>query len=163
MTSEPINTAKLLALLSLLSEPNRLVLLTSVNTGCRVGDVLNLRTDTLLRTRRPTITEQKTGKNRRIYIPADLHEALLAQASLSIGCIGTCPAPVRPSTRTYGRPQSAFASRSTSAPHSMRKIYAKAYYTRTRSIERLRLDLNHDRVETTLGYLNAGLLGKGGR
>jgi integrase len=39
------------------------------------------------------------------------------------------------------------------APHSLRKTYAKDYFTRTGDIEGLREALNHKYIDTTLGYL----------
>lgn len=63
-------------LLTALMPDNRLALEVALVTGLRIGDVLALRPADL-RTQRPTITERKTGKHRRVYIPARLRELLL--------------------------------------------------------------------------------------
>ena len=48
-------------------------------TGLRVGDVLKLTTEQVKR-QRFTVRESKTGKTRRVYLPAKLQLQLLAQA-----------------------------------------------------------------------------------
>lgn len=59
---------------------NRLAVEVADATGLRIGDVLALRTEQIAATARPTIRECKTGKRRRVYIPAKLRERMLVQA-----------------------------------------------------------------------------------
>lgn len=59
---------------------NRLVVEVADATGLRIGDVLQLRTQQLQEVDRPTIRESKTGKSRRVYIPAKLRARMLNQA-----------------------------------------------------------------------------------
>ena len=59
-------------LLTALMPANRLALQLSLATGLRISDCLALRTDVLKRSNRPTITEKKTHKHRRVYIPQEL-------------------------------------------------------------------------------------------
>ena len=66
-------------LLTALMPANRLALTVSMTTGLRIGDVLHLKTYDILRTSRPTITERKTGKHRRVYFPRALREEMLRQ------------------------------------------------------------------------------------
>lgn len=58
-------------ILTALMPENRLALLVSEATGLRIGDVLKLRPSDL-RSQRPFIKEQKTGKTRRVYLPTAL-------------------------------------------------------------------------------------------
>lgn len=62
--------------LAALQPTNRLVF---EATGLRVGDVLKLTTEQVKR-QRFTVRESKTGKTRRVYLPAKLQLQLLAQA-----------------------------------------------------------------------------------
>ena len=59
---------------------NRLALEVSDATGLRIDDVLSLKTETVERTARPYVTDSKTGKRHRIYLPVQLRERLLRQA-----------------------------------------------------------------------------------
>lgn len=59
---------------------NRLAVQVSDATGLRISDVLSLKTDLVRRTQRPYVTDSKTGKTHRIYIPAELREQMLRQA-----------------------------------------------------------------------------------
>lgn len=62
-------------ILTALMPENRLALLVSEATGLRIGDVLKLRPDDI-RTQRPFVHEQKTGKTRRVYFPAKLWDEM---------------------------------------------------------------------------------------
>lgn len=59
---------------------NRLALEVSDATGLRIDDVLSLKTETVERTSRPYVTDSKTGKRHRIYLPVQLRERMLRQA-----------------------------------------------------------------------------------
>lgn len=59
---------------------NRLVVEVADATGLRIGDVLQLRTEQLQRGQRVTVRESKTGKTRRVYMPAKLRDRMLNQA-----------------------------------------------------------------------------------
>lgn len=65
--------------LAALQPTNRLVFEVMLATGLRVGDVLKLTTEQVKR-QRFTVRESKTGKTRRVYLPAKLQLQLLAQA-----------------------------------------------------------------------------------
>ena len=65
--------------LAALQPANRLVFEVMLATGLRVGDVLSLTTEQVKR-QRFTVREHKTGKTRRVYLPAALQLRLLAQA-----------------------------------------------------------------------------------
>ena len=63
----------------LLTPPNALAAQIALKTGLRISDVLSIKTDQL-KQRQFTVTEQKTGKKRRIFLNESLKEALRAQA-----------------------------------------------------------------------------------
>lgn len=65
--------------LAALQPANRLVFEVMLATGLRVGDVLSLTTAQIKR-QRFTVREQKTGKTRRVWIPAKLQLRVLQQA-----------------------------------------------------------------------------------
>ena len=66
-------------LLTAMMPANRLAIRASMATGLRIGDVLAFKT-AQVRQQRWTVKEQKTGKLRRVYLPAKLCEDILAQA-----------------------------------------------------------------------------------
>ena len=91
-------------LLTALMPANRLALQLSLATGLRISDCLALRTDVLRRSNRPTITEKKTHKHRRVYIPQELRDRLLKQAGrflfLRDGWMSDAREPARRCTKT---------------------------------------------------------------
>lgn len=66
--------------LAALMPANRLVMECCMATGLRVGDVLALKTADVQHGPRMTVREQKTGKSRRVYWPAELRLRMLQQA-----------------------------------------------------------------------------------
>lgn len=63
-------------LLTAMMPANRLAIRASMATGLRIGDVLAFKT-AQVRQQRWTVKEQKTGKLRRVYLPAKLCEDIL--------------------------------------------------------------------------------------
>ena len=61
---------------------NRLAVEVSLATGLRISDVLSLHTDLVRRTQRPYVTDSKTGKTHRIYIPAELGYGVRGRGSV---------------------------------------------------------------------------------
>lgn len=154
-------------LLTALMPANRLALEVSLITGLRIADVLHLKTADLVRTARPTITERKTGKHRRVYFPRALRDALLRQAGRYYIFEGRFEE-TRPRTR-----QAVFKDlkrvarlyridgekiRANIAPHTARKIYAVQDYRAHGSLERVRRLLNHGDEAVTALYALADQL-----
>lgn len=154
-------------LLTALMPANRLALQVSMVTGLRIADVLHLKTYDLLRTSRPTITERKTGKHRRVYFPRALREEMLRQAGRYYIFEGRFEE-TRPRTR-----QAVFKDlkrvarlyridgekiRVNIAPHTARKIYAVQDYRAHGSLERVRRLLNHSDEAVTALYALADRL-----
>ena len=73
------NTRDIERALVLLTPANELVLRVQLSTGLRVGDAVRLKTADVVKGRF-SVLEQKTGKRRRVNIPAELQKRLLQQA-----------------------------------------------------------------------------------
>ena len=85
--------------LAALQPTNRLVFEVMLATGLRVGDVLKLTTEQVKR-QRFTVRESKTGKTRRVYLPAKLQFSCWSRPG---GCTYSRAAPTGASTER-GRP-----------------------------------------------------------
>ena len=75
MTTEYLLNEQMEHVLAALTPSNRLVMRVCLHTGLRVGDVLALRTEQL-QAPQFWITEQKTGKRRRVNLTNELFEQL---------------------------------------------------------------------------------------
>lgn len=139
---------------------NRLAIETSLATGLRIGDVLQLRTEQL-RKERFTIKEQKTGKSRRVRLPNDLRDDLLRQAGrfyvfehrLDQRKHRTRQAVWKDLHRAavlFRLPRSL-----TIAPHTARKIYAVSKYQSSGSLAKVQQLLNHSDEAVTMLYAMA--------
>ena len=80
MRSTWLNDEQTRLILSAMMPANRLALEVSDATGLRIDDVLSLPSDLLRRTQRPYVTDSKTGKRHRIYLPNELYSRMLSQA-----------------------------------------------------------------------------------
>ncbi|MGM9586460.1 MAG: tyrosine-type recombinase/integrase, partial [Candidatus Limivicinus sp.] len=78
MRTEWIDDKQLELVLALLMPQNRLIMQLCIHTGLRVGDVVALRTEQLKP--RVYVREHKTGKSRRVTIPAKLLRSIQEQA-----------------------------------------------------------------------------------
>lgn len=139
--------------LSALTETNRLVMRTALQTGLRVGDVLALTPDRL----KPHfwVTEQKTGKKRQVGLP----EPLLSDLKKHAGKDWVFPGrnPRKHHTRQavwkdVKRAAEAFRIPQNIGPHSARKVYAVELMKRYGDIEKVRRALNHGSETVTLIY-----------
>lgn len=157
MRTNAIDVSTWAVLERLLMPANALVVEVMLQTGLRVSDVLQLRSEQLKKSQRFTVSESKTGKGKRIYIGNKLYFRLLQQCGKKY---------VFPSARSEDRPRSRQAvwadiKRAAKAmriplniaPHSARKSYACDEYRRTGSVASTQKKLNHSSVETTLLYL----------
>lgn len=140
---------------------NRLALQVSEVTGLRIGDVLALRTEQIVKGQRITAHESKTGKSRRIYIPRLLHTQLLAQAG-EVWVFPGARDPHKHRTRQavwadIKRAAKAFRLPQNVSPHSLRKVYAVGEWERTGDLGKVGRQLNHSEYhpETTMLYAMA--------
>lgn len=144
---------------------NRLACQVAEATGLRIGDVLALRTEQLRKGQRLTVTEAKTGKTRRVYIPKQLYGLLLEQAGDVWVFPGARDPRVKHRTRQavwadLKRAARAFRLPQNVSPHSLRKVYAVDQWDRCGDLAAVGQLLNHSPAhpETTMIYAMAGEL-----
>ena len=145
--------------LRLLTPVNRLVMELCITTGLRVGDVLALKTSRLRS--RMTVRESKTGKSRRVTVPAALLERVTAQAGCEWVFEGARD-PMKHRTRQavwkdVKRAAKAARIPANAGPHSARKVYAVELYRR-KGLEAAQAALNHDDRAVTMVYALADQL-----
>lgn len=156
MVTNALQTAEWRILERLLMPANALVVETMLDTGLRVSDVLNLRTEQL-KTTRLTVCECKTGKTRAVTLSRHLCDRLKRQA----GLIYVFESPLKPwqhRTRQavwcdIKRAAKAMRIDLNIAPHSARKTFACDMYRKTGDIKAVQAMLNHDNIGTTVLYL----------
>lgn len=149
-------------ILAALTPKNRLICEVCLATGLRIGDVLALRTEQVQRAARFTVKEQKTGKSRLVYLPAALYERLLRQSGRVWVFEGRVD-PKKHHTRQavfkdLRRAAKAFRISAHVSPHSLRKVYAVAYYERTKDLAKVKKLLNHSSEAVTMIYAMANCL-----
>lgn len=160
MKTEYLLSQEVEHVLAALTPSNRLVCRVCLHTGLRVGDVLKLKTDEI----GPVfwITEAKTGKKRRVGLPAPLLEELKKNAGNVWVFPGRCD-PTRHRTRQavwsdVKRASRAFRLPQNIGPHSFRKVYAVELLAKYGDIEKVRRALNHGSPSVTLIYAMADRL-----
>lgn len=139
--------------LAALTKTNRLVMRTCLQTGLRVGDVLNLTPDKL----KPHfwVTEQKTGKKRQVGLPEPLLSDLRSHAGVWWVFPGRDPRKHHTRQAVWKdvkRAAEAFRLPQNVGPHSARKVYAVDLMRKYGDIDRVRRALNHSRDTVTLIY-----------
>lgn len=171
--SEYIPHKELEHVLALLTWENELVMRVCLHTGLRVGDVVALPAPVR---RQFWITEQKTGKRRRVNLTQELVDLLNRNAGVTPWCF---PGRVDPLHKHRTR-QAVWADvdRARKAlripvhvsPHSARKVYASEKLAKSGNLDAVRRSLNHDDSATTIIYALAEALyhskyegGSGGR
>lgn len=145
--------------LSLLTPPNRLACQLAIATGLRIGDVLSIKTADLKQ--RMTIREAKTGKSRRVYIPARLLAQIKDQAGETWAWPGRDPAKHRTRQavwRDVKRAAKAMRAPQNIAPHTMRKVYAVRQYRRTGDLSAVQRALLHSDQAVTMLYALADII-----
>lgn len=154
------DAASLEHIYALLMPPHVLVCRLMEATGLRVTDALSIRTADLKQ--RMTVRERKTGKSRRVYIPAALLHQLQAQAG-PVYVFESPRCPGQPRTRQavwqdIHRAARACRYRGTISPHSLRKAYAVRLYHRTGDLGAVQAALGHSSPEVTAIYALADIL-----
>ena len=156
MRSEYLDRREMQHVLAALTPPNRLACEIALSTGLRIGDVLRLKTEQVMKGPRFTVQEEKTGKTRRVYLPVDL----LRRAQRQSGKLWVFPGRLdgrqhRTRQAVYKdlrRAAAAFRVTEHITPHSLRKVYAVDEYRRTGSLDEVQRRLNHDNVLVTMLY-----------
>ncbi len=158
--AEYIDRAMLEHVLAALMPANALALEVSAHTGLRIGDVLALKTADLRQ--RMSVREEKTGKRRRIYLPADLLDRLIAQAG-KIWVFEGRTDYRRHRTRQavwkdLRRAAEAFRLVEHVSPHSARKLYAVEQYQESGDLGAVQRRLLHSDPAVTAIYAMADAL-----
>ena len=160
-------------IVGLMYEPNALAMQVAFETGLRISDVLALTTKQI-KQKTFTVTEQKTGKKRKIKLTDALRASLL-QISGEMYIFPHRLDKTKHRTRqtvwkdikrverilqNEGYLQQTDTKRhgksdkgSVLGTHSGRKTYARRYYDDTQDFDGLRHRLNHQRDEITAVYL----------
>lgn len=147
-------------IMAALTPANAVAIQVAMHTGLRIGDVLAMRTDKLAP--RMWIKESKTGKTRRIYLPAPL----LARLKATAGSIWVFPGRLdsrkhRTRQAVYKdirRAAEAFRIREHVSPHSARKVYAVEQLRKSGDIRKVQKLLQHDDAAVTAIYAMADVL-----
>lgn len=136
---------------------NRLVCRTCVATGLRVGDVLALKPQQLAT--QFWITEQKTGKRRRVNLKQELLDDLKKHSGKEWVFPGRDPRKHRTRQavwRDVKRAAKAFRLPQNVAVHSLRKVYAHEMLTKSKGdLSKVQRALNHSDAATTMVYIMA--------
>lgn len=146
-------------ILAALTMENRLVIRTSLHTGLRVSDVLELKPEDLKS--RSWVIEKKTGKKKQIGLP----EPLLGDLRAVCGEQWVFPSRTDKSRhrsrqavwKDVKRAAKAFRLPQNVGPHSFRKVYAVDLMRKYGDIAKVRKALNHSSVTVTMIYALADL------
>ena len=140
------------------------ILVLQANLGCRIGDIVTLRTDSIVKDgsiHRLNITEQKTGKKRYFIVP----EPIVTFIQDYCKCNGITEGALFPGTGGLEcitkdavwkqlQPITRYLGLENISCHSFRKAYALAIYTRSNhDIDLVRTVLQHSSVTITQQYL----------
>lgn len=134
-----------------------------ISTGLRVSDLCKLKKEQVLNNNRPTITAQKTGKKKRIFI-SEKNSELIKQlvSSDTSGSEYLFPSPSNPRlpiSRQAVHKAFSIASAKAGVTHSvgthcMRKKYAKRTFKRTgNDIIALKQAMQHNNLSDSALYL----------
>lgn len=155
MKTEYIPKKELEHVLALLTWENELVMRVCLHTGLRVGDVVALRAPVR---RQFWLTEQKTGKRRRVNLTQELADLLNRNAGETQWAF---PGRLDPfgTHRTrqavwadVKRAQRALRLAENIGTHSARKVFAADALAKSGDLETVRRKLNHEDAATTALY-----------
>jgi integrase len=145
-------------ILAALTPENALALRVSLRTGLRIDDVLSLKTADILKGNRFTISEMKTHKHRRVYLPELLRAELLTQAGryyvFEHRLDETRHRTRQAVNKDLARAAEAFRVPAAVqiSPHSCRKIYAVNVFEHYGNVRKVQELLNHSGESVTILY-----------
>lgn len=142
-----VTRQELRSLVKRLDEQTRLAVMISADTGLRISDILNLEAGKLAR--EMTVTEQKTGKTRKVSLSAETYKFAQRIAKHS----GKYLINIDRST-VYRHIKAAAADMGLThvSMHSIRKYYARRY-CRAHGLAQTQREMAHDYLSTTLLYV----------
>lgn len=133
------------------------ILILEANLGCRIGDILNLTTDSIIEDGgiyKLNITEQKTGKRRNFIVPKPVKNFIdnyIRSANIYRGPLFDIKAPA---VWKQLRAATAYLGLENTSTHSLRKYAANRLFEASgHNIEVVRAFLNHSSVRTTQTYI----------
>lgn len=140
-------------------ERDYILFLVGINTGLRVGDLLNLKVKDLKRKKKLIIQEGKTKKARTINISNIYDEVQTYLASLE-GTEWLFPSrkgdKAITTTQAYRQLNKAAEMADITdgiGTHTMRKTFGYWFYKQTKDVAKLQRILNHSHPEITLRYI----------
>jgi integrase len=142
--------------LALLTPANRVAVRVELHKGLRIGDVLALRKSDIDKGLQWWVTEQKTGKRRRVSVPRDLWRDMQSVCGEEWVFPARCDEK-RHRTRQavwkdMKRAEKALRLSVNVGTHSARKVYAVQLMEKYGDIERVRKALNHGSLNVTMLY-----------
>lgn len=133
------------------------ILILEANLGCRIGDILNLTTDSIIEEGgifKLNIIEQKTGKKRHFIVPKPVKAFIdnyIREMNLYRGPLFDIKAPA---VWKQLRAATSYLGLENTSTHSLRKMAAnKLFEASGYNIEVVRAFLNHSSVRTTQTYI----------
>jgi len=159
LTTEYLYQQEVDRVLSALMPQNQLIVKVMLQTGMRLSDALQMRTEGLATS--GWYTEGKTGKKRRYGLPRPLLEAILEQAGPEWAFPGR-KAGIHKTRqavwRDIKRAAVAFRLPQNVGAHSMRKVYAVRLMQKYGKLEKVQRNLNHASGSVTAIYAMADIL-----
>lgn len=159
MTTEYLYQQEVDRVLAALMPQNQLIVRVMLQTGMRLSDVLDMKTENLATS--GWYTERKTGKKRRFGISKPLLEAIQEQA----GPVWAFPGRKMGTKKTrqavwkdIKRASKAFRLPQNVGAHSFRKVYAVKLLKKYGNIEKVQKNLNHASTSVTAIYAMADIL-----
>ena len=133
------------------------ILVLEANLGCRIGDILNLTTDSIIKDGqfwKLNIIEEKTGKKRNFIVPEAVKKFIddyCDEQGIYSGKIFKCG---KQATWKNMRNICEYLDLENTSTHSLRKMKAEKIYNETNhDIELVRAFLNHSSVLTSQRYI----------
>ena len=162
MKSDYINRDVMGHILFALNPVNRLVCKVALETGLRIGDILELKTFDIVFKKSFTIREQKPGKRRKLTLREPLRKELQDIAGTHyVFEHRTDPQKHRARQTVYAdikRVCKLFKIKENISPHSIRKLYAVDMYKKTGDMSKVQKALLHDNELTTMLYALSDIL-----
>ncbi|KAA9023557.1 tyrosine-type recombinase/integrase [Niallia endozanthoxylica] len=139
------------------SERDYIMFLIGINTGLRVGDLLELKVSDLKRKKRIIVKEGKTKKKRTIQLDNIYNEIQNYVKTVDSEWLFPSRKGHKPITTTqaYRQLQKAaeMAEIDSVGTHTMRKTFGYWFYKKTKDVAQLQTILNHSHPEITLRYI----------
>lgn len=161
MQSDYISPDMMEHVLAALMPANALAIRVSMETGLRIGDVLEIKTVEVQKGRW-TVREGKTGKSRRVRLSKALQADVLRQSghiwAFPGRSDGRCHRTRQAVYKDIRRAAEAFRLREHISPHTARKMFAVASLRRYGDVKKVQQLLNHDNEAVTMIYALADAL-----